>query len=161
MFEKYGRSVRDDGGGSVRTGSINLIALVIVLCLAVLAVLTVTTTRASTALAKRQAAFTTDGYANEAVAQEILARVRNTAEEGGLDAVEQQLDTLLTEVGDNGPAVSAELDGNSLCVHVESESGRCLDAVLVISGNEVSVTSWKATTLWDEDTGDVLWTGRN
>lgn len=158
---RFGRGLRGDDSGSVRMGPISLITLVVALCLAVLAVLAVTTARASSALAERQAAFTADDYANEAVAQEVLAGVRTAAAEGGADAVGPQLEVLLAKAGDDGPAVTAELDGGTLSVHVESESGRCLDAVLTISGNEVGVASWKATTLWDEDTGDVLWTGRN
>lgn len=153
-----GMPSRDDG---VRMGSVSLITLVIALCLAVLAVLAVTTARASTALAERQASFVTDDYANEAAAQEVLARVRAAAAEGGVGAVEARLEDLLATTGEGGPAVTGKVDGSSLDVHVESGSGRCLDAVLVISGNEVSVASWKATTLWDEDTGDVLWTGRD
>ena len=57
-------------------GPISLFALVVALCLAVMAVLAVTTARANAALAERQAAFTASDYANEAAAQELLARVR-------------------------------------------------------------------------------------
>ena len=76
-------------------GPISLFALVVALCLAVMAVLAVTTARASGSLAERQAAFTADDYANEAVAQELLARVRVAADEGGAGAVETRLDDLL------------------------------------------------------------------
>lgn len=146
----------------VRMGPISLFTLVVALCLAVMAVLAVTTARASGALAERQAAFTADDYANEATAQELLARVRAVAGEGGAGAVEARLDDLLAACsGEDGPAVTASIDEGQLGAHVESASGRCLDVILSIGENgEVSVESWRATTLWDEDTGDVLWTGQ-
>lgn len=149
-------------GGEVRMGPISLFALVVALCLAVMAVLAVTTARASSSLAERQAAFTADDYANEAVAQELLARVRGVAGEGGAGAVEARMDDLLAVFsGEDGLAVTASINEGQLSAYVESASGRCLDVVLAIGENgEVSVESWRATTLWDEDTGDVLWTGQ-
>ncbi|HIY79318.1 MAG TPA: hypothetical protein IAA42_02650 [Candidatus Olsenella excrementavium] len=149
-------------GGSVRMGPVSLFALVVALCLAVMAVLAVTTARASMALAERQAAFTADDYANEAVGQELLARVRAVADEGGAGAVGTRLYDLLAACsGEDGPALTATINEGQLSAHIESASGRCLDVVLAIGENgEVSVGSWRATTLWDEDTGDVLWTGQ-
>ena len=149
-------------GGSVRMGPVSLFALVVALCLAVMAVLAVTTARASMALAERQAAFTADDYANETVGQELLACVRAVAEEGGAGAVGARLDDLLAACsGEDGPTVTATINEGQLSAHIESASGRCLDVVLAIGENgEVSVGSWRATTLWDEDTGDVLWTGQ-
>lgn len=148
--------------GTVRMGPISLFTLVVALCLAVMAVLAVTTARASGALAERQAAFTADDYANEAAAQELLSRVRATAAAGGAEAVEAQLEVLLAACseGEDGPAITATANEGQVSVHVESASGRCLDATLVIAADgDVSVTSWRATTLWDETTDDVLWTG--
>lgn len=147
---------------AVRMGPVSLFALVVALCLAVMAVLVVVTARASAALAERQAAFTASDYANESVAQEFLARARAAAEEEGSEAMLSQVEALAEAcVGDDGPSVSAAAEGERALLHVESESGRCLDVVLLATqdGN-VSVASWKATTLWDEDTGDVLWTGQ-
>ena len=139
-------------------GPVSLFALVVALCLAVMAVLAVTTARASMALAERQAAFTADDYANEAVGQELLA----VADEGGAGAVGTRLYDLLAACsGEDGPALTATINEGQLSAHIESASGRCLDVVLAIGENgEVSVGSWRATTLWDEDTGDVLWTGQ-
>ena len=143
-------------------GPVSLFALVVALCLAVMAVLAVTTARASMALAERQAAFTADDYANETVGQELLACVRAVAEEGGAGAVGARLDDLLAACARaEGPAMTASNTAGQLSAHVESASGRGLDVVLAIGENgEVSVGSWRATTLWDEDTGDVLWTGQ-
>lgn len=143
-------------------GPISLFALVVALCLAVMAVLAVTTARANAALAERQAAFTASDYANEAAAQELLARVRAIASEEGAGAVDARLDDLLAACArEDGPAMTASINEGQLSAHVESASGRCLDVVLAIGENgEVSVESWRATTLWDEDTGDVLWTGQ-
>ena len=149
-------------GGGVRMGPVSLFALVVALCLAVMSVLAVTTARASMALAERQATFTADDYANETVGQELLARVRAVADEGGAGEVGARLDELLSACSaEGGPAVTATINEGQLSAHVESASGRCLDVVLAIGENgEVSVGSWRATTLWDEDTGDVLWTGQ-
>lgn len=143
-------------------GPVSLFALVVALCLAVMAVLAVTTARASIALAERQAAFTADDYANEAAAQELLARVRTVASTGGPGAVEAQLDGILAACAeDGGPAVTGSFNDGQVSAHVESESGRCLDVLLAVGeGGDVSVEAWRATTLWDEDTGDVLWTGQ-
>lgn len=156
------------GTTGVRMGPISLFALVVALCLAVMAVLAVTTARASSALAERQAAFTADDYANEAVAAEVLARVREAAgaaePSGAPGAVGRRLEALLAEASagdEEGPVASAEMDGDEVVLHVESASGRCLDATLAVGDDgEVRVTSWKATTRWEENTGDVLWTGQ-
>ena len=155
-------------GATVRMGPVSIFTLVIVLCLAVLAVLALTTARSSMALAERQAAFTVDDYANEAVAQELLARVSAVAEGAGdageaLDELAAQLPAMVKELSSSdGPAVSAELLGSTVAAHVQSESGRALDATLeVTEDGAVRATSWMATTLWSEDTGDVLWTGDN
>ena len=101
-------------------------------------------------------------YANETVGQELLARVRAVADEGGAGEVGARLDDLLAACSaEGGPAVTATINEGQLGAHIESASGRCLDVVLAIGENgEVSVGSWRATTLWDEDTGDVLWTGQ-
>lgn len=146
---------------TVRMGPLSLFALVVALCLAVMAVLSVATANASMALAERQASFTADDYANEAVAQELLARIRSAAREGGAGAVGARLDDLVAACSDgDGPSLTASMEGGQVSMHVESESGRCLDALLDVGEDgSVGVASWRATTLWDEDTGDVLWTG--
>ena len=97
----------------------------------------------------------------EAAAQELLARVRSAAREGGAGAVGARQDDLVAACSDGGgPSLTASMEGGQVSVHVESESGRRLDALLdVREDGSVGVASWRATTLWDEDTGDVLWTG--
>ena len=147
-------------GGEVRMGPISLIALVVALCLAVMSVLAVTTARANRALAERQAAFTADDYANEAVAQEFLARVRAAAADGA-DPATQATELAAACADEDGTTVTATSEDGRVELHVEAQSGRCLDVLLSVGEDgEVGVEAWRATTLWDEDTGDVLWTGQ-
>lgn len=165
---------------SVRMGPVSILTLVIVLCLAVMAVLSITTANASLALSERQASFVGDDYANETVGQAFYAELDNALApvragggdaEAGAAAVAAQLDELIARAGDastastspigaDAPALSAAIDGTAVTAHVESASGRCLDMTFAITDDaRVSVLSWKATTLWTEDTTDVLWTG--
>lgn len=150
--------------GTVRMGPVSIITLVIVLLLSVMAVLAVTTANASWKLAERQAAFTGEDYANEAAAQLVLAGVSEAAQGAGSpeEARRQVAESLpdLARLAGSDRGVTAQLEGSVVTVHVESELGRALDAELRINDDAtVSVASWKATTLWDENTGDVLWTG--
>lgn len=157
---------------TVRMGPISVFALVIILCLAVLGVLSVTSASAGSALAQRQAEFTEDDYRNEiagqrlyAFADDALAAVRAQggdvqAAAAALDAAVADLAARSTEGLDPAPAASASLHGAVLAVHIQAQSGRCLDIELAIQPDAtLSVASWKATTLWTEDTTDRLWTG--
>lgn len=157
---------------TVRMGSISVFALMIILCLAVLGVLSAASASAGSALAQRQAAFTADGYRNEiagqrfyAYADDVMAEVR--AQGGGVSAASAALDAsmeelvgrVLSDVGD-GVSLTADISGVDLSAHIEAESGRCLDIEFAIQDDAtLSVSAWKATTLWTEDTTDHLWTG--
>ena len=61
--------------GSVRIGPVSILVLIIILCLAVMAVLTLVTAEAEESITVRQEESTTAFYANEAEAQEYLARL--------------------------------------------------------------------------------------
>ncbi len=117
------------GRGSVRIGPISLFALVIILCLAVMAVLSVTTAQATYAAAERQASFTTDTYANERAAQELVADVDAAlapvrAAHGGLDEALSAVRAALPE--------GAEMDGSTVKAEFTADSGRTLAVVLEI-----------------------------
>ena len=61
---------------------------------------------------------------------------------------------------DGDLSLDATVDGTEIAVHIEAQSGRCLDVALAVRPDAtLSVTSWKATTLWTEDATDRLWTG--
>ena len=60
--------------GSERIGPVSILVLIIILCLAVMAVLTLITSEAEESITVRQEESTTAFYANEAEAQEYLAR---------------------------------------------------------------------------------------
>lgn len=61
---------------------------------------------------------------------------------------------------DGGLSLDATVDGTEIAVHIEAQSGRCLDVAFAVQPDvTLSVTSWKATTLWAEDATDRLWTG--
>lgn len=157
---------------TVRMGPISVFALVIILCLAVLGVLSVTSASAGSALAQRQAEFTADDYRNEiagqsfyARADDVLAQVR--AQGGDAQAAEAALDAAAAQIAQEASSdagsqttVSASLEGGELAVHIQAQSGRCLDIEFAIQPDAtLSVAAWKATTLWTEDTTDHLWTG--
>ena len=153
-------------------GPISVFALVIILCLAVLGVLSVTSASAGSALAQRQAEFTADDYRNEiagqlfyARADDVLAQVR--AQGGDAQAAAAALDAAVAQIAQEASSdagsqttVSASLEGGELAVHIQAQSGRCLDIEFAIQPDAtLSVAAWKATTLWTEDTTDHLWTG--
>lgn len=157
---------------TVRMGPISVFALVIILCLAVLGVLSVTSASAGSALAQRQAEFTADDYRNEiagqsfyARADDVLAQVR--AQGGDARAAAAALDAAVAQIAQEASSdagsqttVSASLEGGELAVHIQAQSGRCLDIEFAIQPDAtLSVAAWKATTLWTEDTTDHLWTG--
>lgn len=157
---------------TVRMGPISVFALVIILCLAVLGVLSVTSASAGSALAQRQAEFTADDYRNEiagqsfyARADDVLAQVR--AQGGDAQAAAAALDAAVAQIAQEASSdagsqttVSASLEGGELAVHIQAQSGRCLDVEFAIQPDAtLSVAAWKATTLWAEDTTDHLWTG--
>lgn len=157
---------------TVRMGPISVFALAIILCLAVLGVLSVTSAAAGSALAQRQAEFTADDYRNEiagqsfyARADDVLAQVR--AQGGDAQAASAALEAAMAQIAQGASSdagsqttVSASLEGGELAVHIQAQSGRCLDIEFAIQPDAtLSVAAWKATTLWTEDTTDHLWTG--
>lgn len=166
---------------TMRMGPVSVFALVIVLCLAVLGALAASTAQAGSALAERQASFTADDYRNEiagqalyAQADDVLAEIRQAGgwQADGMDAlsnaageIAQKAAEAAAEASDGAdapstPDVTASVEGTELLAHIQAESGRCLDIVWEVQEDvTLSVTSWKATTLWQEDRTDVLWTG--
>lgn len=159
---------------TMRMGPASLFALIIILCLAVLGVLSATSAQAGSAMAQRQASFATADYANETVAQTLYARADEAlepvrAQGGGSQAGCAALDAALPRISEEAaaavekpPALSVSLDGSQLTAHLETEDGRCLDVSLQVNDDaSLSVASWKASTLWVEDTSDVLWTAES
>ena len=123
----------------MRIGPISLFALVIILCLAVMAVLSVTTAQATYAAAERQAAFTTDTYANERAGQELVADVDAAlapvrAAHGGLAEALSAVRAALPE--------GAELDGSTVKAEFTADSGRTLAVVLEIRA-VATATAWR------------------
>lgn len=125
-----------------------------------MAVLAVTTAQATYAAAEKQARFTTDTYANERAAQDLVAEV---------DAA---LAPVRAAGGDQAAALAAvsaalagtdgvQVEGNRVTARFEADSGRTLDVVLTIDGNAAyTVSQWKATTQWNETgSGEKLWSG--
>lgn len=157
---------------TVRMGPISVFALVIILCLAVLGVLSVTSASAGSALAQRQAEFTADDYRNEIAGQSFYARADDAlaqvrAQGGDAQVAAAALDAAVAQIAQEASSdagsqttVSASLEGGELAVHIQAQSGRCLDIEFAIQPDAtLSVAAWKATTLWTEDTTDHLWTG--
>lgn len=143
---------------TVRMGPISVLTLAIVLCLAVMGVLAITTAQATYTAAEKQALFTTDTYANEQEAQNLVSQVDAAlapvrAAGGGLDAA-------VAAVGQALPR-TATLDGSTVRATFAAESGRTLEVELVIRDNATyEIARWKATTQWtDAGARDVLWSG--
>ena len=156
----------------MRMGPASLFSLIIILCLAVLGVLSATSAQAGVAMAQRQTSFATADYANEIVAQTLYAQVdsvvASSRQQGGgvqdacsaLQAALPDLSQAAAQSVDNPPALTASLDGTALVAHIETDEGRCLDVSLRVRDDvSLAVESWKSSTLWVEDTSDVLWTG--
>ena len=166
------------GNSSVRMGPISLFALVIIICLAVMAVLALATARAGLARSERQADSVSALYANERAGQELVARVDALlaqAREDGLDrdGATGLLADALPGLADAAASTAAaadllpQVDAASVdpadataTVRFATESGRLLDIELTVTADLTCETSsWKATTLWTEDTSDTVWSG--
>lgn len=155
--------------GSVRIGSVSLLTLVIVLCLAAMAVLSVSTAQAMFAATERQASFTEDTYTNEVAAQQfvadidgILAETRSgeASDASALLAIEEALPDLVENAAQAGTAVDAFVKNDTVQATFLTQSGRRLEIELTLrNGRTYDITQWKATTRWCEDSeGDALWT---
>ena len=150
---------------AVRMGPTSILVVVIVLCLAVLAVLTATTASANSNMADRQASFVTDDYNNEALGQTLYAQaddvVASVRMEGGtVEEAVSALTAALPEFTDQ-EGVSASMQDQSLVLHIEAPSGRCLDVRLTVTPDmALSVENWNTSTTWVEDDTDMLWTGQ-
>ncbi len=159
--------------GSVRMGPISIFTLVIVICLAVMATLALTTARADAALAERQASFTSDDYANERLGQAFLAEadaVLASARATGLGPAEAaaalagELDNLAARAANaaaaDGHTLQAQANGSAISVRIDAPSGRTLAIGLAVTDDsELSISYWKPSTTWTEDTSDTLWMG--
>lgn len=172
------------GNSSVRMGPISLFALVIIICLAVMAVLALATARAGLARSERQADSVSALYANERAGQELVARVDALlaqAQKDGLDrgGATDLLADALPGLADAAASATAAADEDAdadllpqvdtasvdpadatATVRFATESGRLLDIELTVTADLTCETSsWKATTLWTEDTSDTVWSG--
>lgn len=89
---------------------------------------------------------------------------RAALDDAGEDALADRADGAdesdAARASDGGLSLDAAVDGTEIAVHIKARSGRCLDVTLAVQPDAtLSVTSWKATTLWAEDATDRLWTG--
>lgn len=172
------------GNSSVRMGPISLFALVIIICLAVMAVLALATARAGLARSERQADSVSALYANERAGQELVARVdallaqargNGLDRDGATDLLADALPGLADAAASAAAAADEDADADLLpqvdaasvdpadataTVRFATASGRLLDIELTVTADLTCETSsWKATTLWTEDTSDTVWSG--
>lgn len=83
----------------------------------------------------------------------------DAASSDGATASQAESGTTATTI--STPTISAEMQGNTLLLHVKAASGRCLDARFAITADvTLSVERWGATTAWVADDTDILWTGQ-
>lgn len=123
----------------VRLGSISILFVVIVLCVAVMAVLTVSTVRADQAMTQRYAQQVSERYALQSEGQRWLSEV---------DAALQRTGGGLTQA--DLPAETT-LEDNRVSVTLTTEN-RALYAELELDGaGGYQITAWTDTARWEED----------
>ena len=140
--------------GSVRIGPVSILVLIIILCLAVMAVLTLVTAEAEEAITVRQEESTMAFYANEAEAQEYLARL-----DGLLARAHGAQANVLSAIEVSDAPDGYTYENGILSISFEQENGRRLDIELSIpttAGYEI--IAWRASTEWSEEDPDkVFW----
>ncbi len=152
--------------GGVRIGPLSLLTLVSVLLLAVLAVLCITTTNAANALSRRQASSATETYAVDTCGQAMVAAIDeaiDSADDGdAADSVAASIDDIRTRAlelaGVSDVELSASVDGSDVSFTVTAPDGRTLTAVVSVSDDAYTITSWKMTTT-QPDSQESLWAG--
>lgn len=140
--------------GSVRIGPVSILVLIIILCLAVMTVLTLVTAEAEEAITVRQEESTMAFYANEAEAQEYLARL-----DGLLARAHGAQANVLSAIEVSDAPDGYTYENGILSISFEQENGRRLDIELSIpttAGYEI--IAWRASTEWNEEDPDkVFW----
>lgn len=151
--------------GGVRIGPLSLLTLVSVLLLAVLAVLCITTTNAANALSRRQASSATETYAVDTCGQAMVAAIDeaiDSADGDTADSVAASIDDIRTRAlelaGVSDVELSASVDGSDVSFTVTAPDGRTLTAVVSVSDDAYTITSWKMTTT-QPDSQESLWAG--
>lgn len=151
--------------GGVRIGPLSLLTLVSVLLLAVLAVLCITTTNAANALSRRQASSATETYAVDTCGQAMVAAIDeaiDSADGDAADSVAADIDDIRTRAlelaGVSDVELSASVDGSDVSFTVTAPDGRTLTAVVSVSDDAYTITSWKMTTT-QPDSQESLWAG--
>ena len=118
--------------GVVRMGPVAIFVLVTVVCVAIMAILSVAVSRADLTLARRQASFMEDDYANETVCQTLYAAVSDLVATGELDAAALEAaraEAAATDISGE-TELSAELEGGRVTARAVQPSGRTLEIVL-------------------------------
>ena len=115
-----------------------LLTVLSVLCLVVFAVLSISTVQSQKALSERSAVAVEAYYRADARAEEILARLRS---------------------GERPEEVQCEGDVFRYTVPVSDT--QCLEAEILLSGNEYTVLRWQAVSaiVWEEAPGGQVWSG--
>lgn len=155
----------------IRIGPISLLTLVAVILLAVLAMLCVTTTNATQAMAKRQAAALADTYAVDSCGQALLAEVDTRLSTApSLDAATEEInadfDSLATQAlknagmkTDSGLKLKGSVSNHALSFAVKASSGKRLKASITLNDDlTYTVTTWKITTV-HKTRQETLWSG--
>lgn len=165
------RSVTTSNRGNMRHGLISLLTVIVVLSLATAAVLTVSTSHAMSALAKRQAGMTQEGYDAERAAQAMLSEVADELSEAKgkgttsatalIAQIDQSANRLLAEACPQGVTATYSVEDTTLQCEFSTPNGRMLKTTVAIGdGGTYEVVSWKLTAApQSTDSGETLWTG--
>lgn len=143
------------GDKPVKLGSLTLLLIVVLICLATLSVLAFTTARADLALARKHAQMVQQVYETDAIAQDFLASTDEAlAGAQGLsgDAFVKKMQELLP-----GDAVVEE---DHIYAVITGTENRQVTIELSLLDGKYQITRWEPSVIWEPDeTMDGLWNG--
>ena len=140
--------LRTETAGGMRMGSVTVIAMVVVICLAVLSVLALVSARASSAEVERQASFVSGTYINESAGQRLLSDIDAALAQAAADGLDA--DAAMDRVAAACPD-AAKVDGRIVRVAYATDVGRRLTIKLRINDDlTYTVVRWTASTDWTE-----------
>lgn len=165
----------------MRMGPVTVLTFLILLVLAAMAVLEASTVNAQNAIDQRQRQTVTATYRNEASGQAFLSCLDAVLAEADDDqaaweaaraafddaaAVQKAIDAPCRDMGMQPSLVTdAHWEGEQLVITFQSDGFRQLTTSMTPAlesgrGQRYVVTQWNAETIWEEEEGTGLWTGK-
>lgn len=149
-----------ESDNSVRTGSITIFALVIVLCIAVMGMLAVSTGRAALASSEKQAMYTSEIYQNEKAAWEFVSKVDKALSDLKSNWWWSKYEGIIKATEIVEKTKGASIKNDVIRATFTSENGKTLSIKMTITNDlRLNIDEWKVSTSRETDNGDVLWSG--